>query len=91
MEMVLEVAVEASESKEERLMFFHRTLLTMKYMNRLKEAKAELQQKGLSKEEIKARLEGIQPEAELIALMKPECVNEFIQEMAAKVSERKRT
>ena len=57
--------------------------LEAKYMEQLLEMKAELQQKGLPKEEIRAKLQGIHPEAELAAFIKPERLNTFVQGMVA--------
>jgi hypothetical protein len=57
--------------------------LEAKYMAQLLEMKAELQQKGLPKEEIRAKLQGIYPEAELAAFIRPERLNTFVQGMVA--------
>jgi hypothetical protein len=81
---------EANEDKEENLAILYRHLVTSKYLEQLCEKKVTLQQKGLSNEEIKTALEKFCPDPELLAIVDPNRVDEFVRmavEGAMKIDE----
>ena len=65
---------------EERWAGFCRFLLQHKYMDQLCEKKVILREKGLPDEEIKTKLEELYPEPELLLILNPSMVNEFIRD-----------